>query len=121
MLRLIDEHRGSGDTGIYPPIRIFSGVRGRPAYYIPQSQIEAVMELQFTYELMARLLLIPTRTLQRCRQDYGLPFGRNYTDIIDYELDDTITSSVSFRGGEALGFPPPSDQFPPPKILRKFN
>ena len=31
-------------------------------------------------------------------------------------------SSVSFRGGEALGFPPPSDQFPPPpKILRKFN
>ena len=44
------------------------------------------------YEKMARLLHISTRTLQRRRQEYGLPIGRNYTDITDDELDATIRS-----------------------------
>ena len=103
MLHLIDEYRGSGgpgDTGI-PQIQVYTGGRGRPAYYIPQSQIEAMMELRFTYEKMAALLHISTRTLQRHRQEYGLPIGRNYTNITDDELDATIRSILQ------VGCPPP--------------
>ena len=91
VLHLVDEHSGPGDAS-NPPIRIYTGGRGRPAYYVPQSQIEAMMELRFTYEKMARLLHISTRTLQRRRQEFGLPIGRNYTDITDDELDATIRS-----------------------------
>ena len=91
VLHLIDQHSGASDAS-HSPIRIFTGGRGRPAYYVLQSQIEAMMELRFTYEKMARLLHISTRTLQRRRQEYGLPIGHNYTDITDDELDATIRS-----------------------------
>ena len=48
-------------------------------------------------------------------------FMREMNVAADAELEAKVhlilvhsTISVSFRGGEALGFPPPSDQFPPP-------
>ena len=91
MLHLID-YCGSGrpgDTGI-PQIRVYTGGRGRPAYYIPQSQIEAMMELRFTHEKMAALSHISTRTLQRRRLEYGLLIGCNYTNTTDDELGATI-------------------------------
>lgn len=42
---------------------MLNGGIGRPAYYIPQSQIEAMMELRFTYEKMARFLLVHFRDI----------------------------------------------------------
>jgi hypothetical protein len=72
--------------------------RGRPPYHIPQSQLETLIELlRFTYEKIAKLLNVSTRTLQRRRMQYGLPPGRSYTDILDDELDDIIKGILQVR------------------------
>ena len=42
VLHLIDEHSGVSDAS-HPPIRIFTGGRGRPAYYVPQSQYDGTL------------------------------------------------------------------------------
>ena len=45
-------------------------------------------------------------------------FGENSQIIVN----DFVKAAVfHLEGGGALGFPPPSDQFPPPKILRNFS
>ena len=89
-LRLTDSE--SEDTvGIGVPQQVYrTGARGRPPYHIPQSQLEALIELRFSYETIARLLHVSTRTLYRRRMLYGLPSGRCYTDVEDTQLDDII-------------------------------
>ena len=89
VLQLIDSESGA-TVDVGTPQRVYHGGRGRPPYHIPQSQLEALIELRFTYEKIAKLLNVSTRTLQRRRMLYGLPSGRSYTDILDNELDDII-------------------------------
>ena len=88
VLQLIDSESGDAIDTVAPQ-RVYHGGRGRPPYHIPQSQLEALIELRFTYEKIAKLLNVSTRTLQR-RMQYGLPPGRSYTDILDDELNDII-------------------------------
>lgn len=89
VLQLVDTEADT-PCALQAPQLVHHRGRGRPAYHIPQSQIEALLELRFTYEKIARMLNISTRTLQRRRMQYGLPSGRWYTDISDQELEDTI-------------------------------
>ena len=92
VLQLI--HSESGATvDVGTAQRVYHGGRGRSPYHIPQSQLEALIELRFTYEKIAKLLNVSTRTLQRRRMLYGLPSGLSYTDILVNELDDIINSS----------------------------
>ena len=77
LLQLIDSSESTDVTmvNLSVPERVYHGGRGRPPYHIPQSQIEALIELRFTYERMAKQLNISTRTLLRRRMHYGLPSG----------------------------------------------
>ena len=88
MLQLIDSE--SGSTIDVVPQRVYNGGCGRPPYHIPQSQLEALIELRFTYKNIAKMLNVSTHTLQHRRMQYGLPSGCCYTDILDSELDEVI-------------------------------
>jgi hypothetical protein len=96
VLQLIDSESNDA-VDVIAPQRVYHGGRGRPPYHIPQSQLEALIELRFTYEKIAKLLNVSTRTLQRRRMQYGLPPGRSYTDILDDELDDIIKGILQVR------------------------
>ena len=68
---------------------------GRPPFHIEGSQIEAMMELGFKYEDMAAIVGVSSRTLRRRREQLGLPLGRNYSEISDFDLDAEIVSILS--------------------------
>lgn len=67
---------------------------GRPPYLIDGAQVEAMMELEYSYEEMAGMIGISTRTLRRHREQLGLPLGRAYSTISDNELDSEIASTL---------------------------
>ena len=69
---------------------MYRGTPGRPPYQVPKSQIEALMELGFSYAAMARMLHVSPRTIRRRREEYGLPIGRYYSDITDNHLDELV-------------------------------
>ena len=69
-----------------------TGITGRPSYAISPSQIEAMTDLGLNFEQMAAILGVSSRTIRRRRQLFGLPCGRNYTDIEDDDLDTVVTS-----------------------------
>ncbi|KAL5489255.1 hypothetical protein EMCRGX_G018325 [Ephydatia muelleri] len=64
---------------------------GRPPYLIPASQIEEMMELGYSYESMARIFNVSSRTLRRYRQQYNLPRGRLFSELTDDQLDHLIS------------------------------
>ena len=68
-LQLIDSESGT-TIDVVVPQRVYHGGCGRPPYHIPQSQLEALLELRFTYESIAKMLNVSTRTLQRRRMQY---------------------------------------------------
>lgn len=70
------------------------GTPGRPSFFISQTQLEALMELGFSYSKIARMLCISERTLQRRRAELGLPVGRSmlYSSISDEQLDEVVSS-----------------------------
>ena len=72
---------------------VHRGTRGRPSFFISRTQLEAFMELGFSYSKIARMLCISERTLQRRRAELGLPVGRNmlYSNISDEELDEVVS------------------------------
>ncbi len=95
VLHLIDsDGENSADYGISDspilPARTLTGLPGRPPYDIPQSQLEALIELGFSYAAIARMLNVSPRTLRRRRAEFGLPAGRLYTDISDHHLDQLV-------------------------------
>ena len=86
VLQLIDSESGDAIDAVAPQ-RVYHGGRRRPPYHIPQSKLEALIELS---EKIAKVLNVSIHTLQRRRMQYGLPPGRSYTDILDDVLDDII-------------------------------
>ena len=94
VLHLLDSENtsGSGVLGLpIPPAHTPTGLPGRPPYDIPQSQLEALIELGFSYAAIARMLNVSPRTLRRCRAEFGLPAGRLYSEISDHQLDQLIS------------------------------
>ena len=91
VLQLLDENTAANDLVSSSPVRVFRGTPGRPPYQLPKSQIEALMELGFSYATMARMLNVSPRTLRRRREEYGLPVGRHYSDISDNDLDGVVS------------------------------
>ena len=97
MLHLIDtENSGDSDDQatslrLPSPVRSFTGHPGRPAYDIPWSQLEALIERGFSYAAIARMLNVSPRTLRRRRAEFGLPAGRLYSEISDHHLDQLVS------------------------------
>ena len=92
VLHLLDNETEDDASELLLPARVYRGTPGRPPYQVPKSQIEALMELGFSYAAMARMLHVSPRTIRRRREEYGLPIGRYYSDITDNHLDELIGS-----------------------------
>ncbi len=46
------------------------GSPGRPPFHIPEEQIEAMIELGYTYQQMATIIGVSARTLRRNREQF---------------------------------------------------
>ena len=80
----------SHENACIPVTVMRSGTRGRPFLFITKDQIEVLMEFGYTYTKIAGMFGVSERTLLRRWIELGLPIGRNYTDISDNDLDDSI-------------------------------
>lgn len=85
-----------------PVIR--TGQVGRPTIQITREQIEAMMELGYTYVQMATILGVSERTLIRKREQLGLPVGLHHSNMSDDDLDTLVKeiTQVSFVTGSSL-------------------
>lgn len=92
VLHLLDNETEEGTSGSLIPVRMYRGTPGRPPYQVPKSQIEALIELGFSYTAMARMLHVSPRTIRRRREEYGLPIGRYFSDITNSHLDEVVGS-----------------------------
>ena len=72
--RLVERSKECAE--VLSPVQQFGSV-GHPRYRIDEQQIKAMIELGCSYEQMAAILGISSRTLRRCRSEYGFPMGRN--------------------------------------------
>ena len=102
VLHLIDsDAENSGDNGIsgspIPPVHTLIGLPGQPPYDIPQSQLEALIKLGFSYAAIARMCNVSPHSLRRRRAEFGLPAGRLDTDISDHHLDQLIGEILQVR------------------------
>ena len=70
----------------YTPV-IELGSVGRPRYYIPQSQLEYLLQSKFSIPQIALLLNVSVRTIRRRMDDYGLSIRGLYARISDFDLD----------------------------------
>ena len=92
----ISSTQNSGDsdghaTGLRlpSPVRIFTGHPGRPPYDIPQ--LEALIELGFSYATIAHMLNVSPHTLRRHRAEFGRLTGRLYLEISDHHLNQLVS------------------------------
>lgn len=76
------------------PVYRSSGRAGRPAYSIQREELEALIELGFSFHQIAFMLGVSERTIRRRREYFGLPTGANcYSQLSDEELD-TVVSDI---------------------------
>lgn len=66
---------------------------GRPFIFISRTQLEAFIELGFSFKAIAKMLCVSDRTLLRRRTELGLPVGRHllYSTMDDDELDGIVS------------------------------
>ena len=69
---------------------------GRPFTFISRTQLEAFIDLNFSYTTIAKILCVSERTLLRRRAELGLPVGRQllYSTLDDDELDEIVSEIV---------------------------
>ena len=84
-----------------------SGNPGRPRFEIRQEQIHGLREaLGFRWVDIARMLGMSPRTLNRRRQEFGMPLGQqhNFSSLSDADLDNIVRSilSVTLQSGVGL-------------------
>ena len=79
---------------IYPPLPcVRLGTPGRPPYRIDRDIIESMSDLGFTFENMARILGISSRTLRCHRHELGFPIGQDrFNALSNEQLDEQITN-----------------------------
>ena len=76
------------------PVYRRSNGRGRPSYLIHQEELEALIELGFSFNQIASMLGVSERTIRRRREIFGLPIGaEHYSQISDQHLD-TVLSDI---------------------------
>ncbi len=82
------------------------GFVGRPRTEITQEQIVLLRNrLGFTWADIARMFGVFTRTLNRHRQEYGMPLGQehNFSPVSDDKLDNIVREILSITPQYGLG------------------
>lgn len=82
------------------------GYVGRPRVEITQEQIEVLRNrLDFRWADIARMFGVSTRTLNRRRQEFGMPLGQehNFSNLTDAELDSIVREILSITPQSGIG------------------
>ena len=83
-----------------------SGNPGRPRFEIRQEQIHGLREaLGFRWVDIARMLGMSPRTLNRRRQEFGLPLGQehNFSSLSEADLDNIVRNILSVTPQSGVG------------------
>ena len=83
---------------VYRSRRVQAG-GGRPFTFISRTQLEAFIEMNFSFATIAKILCVSERTLLRRRAELGLPVGRQfvYSALDDSELDGLVSEIIQVR------------------------
>ena len=81
-----------------------SGEPGRPSFIVVQEQVEGLRAIGMTWETIAKMFGISSRTLWTKRQEFKDFVDFEYSEISDYALDDIICSilQASPNSGERM-------------------
>ena len=82
------------------------GYVGRPRVEITQEQIEVLRNrVDFRWADIARMFGISTRTLNRRRQEFGMPLGQehNFSNLTDTKLDSIVREILSITPQSGIG------------------
>ena len=82
------------------------GYVGRPRVEITQEQIEVLRNrVDFQWADIARMFGISTRTLNRRRQEFGMPLGQehNFSNLTDTKLDSIVREILSITPQSGIG------------------
>lgn len=87
------DYTPNADVNFRQPDVYHSGQRGRPPFLISFEQLEALIDLGLNLRRISQILGVSERTIQRRREIYGLPIGRDrYSALSDVQLDEVISS-----------------------------
>ena len=82
-----DDSQGVG----YRCSKAFTNNRGRPAYIVPQEQLELFLECGFTVPEMASMLGISVSTVKRRMTEYSLSVRQTYSNLSEEDLDGHVS------------------------------
>ena len=89
----IEDTSSRPDSIIQCPVHQ-NGSHGWPAYVISKVQLQTLIELGYSYSMIARMFGVSERTILRRRLEYDLPIGITFTSITDNDLDVTVSSML---------------------------
>ncbi len=81
---------GEGSSAQFQAPLMLCGVVGRPAYVIPEEQLQCLIESRFTVPQISKLLGVSVSTVRRRMSSLNLSIRCTYSQISDEELDSII-------------------------------
>lgn len=92
------------DTSSFQALKSESGEPGRPSFIVVQEQVEGLRAIGMTWETIARMFGMSSRTLRTKRQEFKDFVDFEYCDISNYELDKIVSNILqgSPNSGERM-------------------
>jgi len=92
------------DTSSFQALKSESGEPGRPSFIVVQEQVEGLRAIGMTWETIARMFGMSSRTLRTKRQEFKDFVDFEYCDISNYELDEIVSNILqgSPNSGERM-------------------
>ena len=78
--------------------RVVNGQVGRPKYDIKEETLSELRSLGFSWEDIARMLLVSRWTVHRRVSDFGLNHLPRFSDVADEQLDSKVSALLREHG-----------------------
>ena len=82
------------DNGGFKSPLVSNGLKGRPSYNIPKSQLEFYFTHGFSIEQISKMIGVSSRSIKRRMKDSELSVSELYTTITDECLDELIKNKL---------------------------
>lgn len=82
--------------------KLIKQTRGRPSFDIREETLTFLLEKGFKVPVIAQLLMVSSRTVERRMNKYGLTVSGTYSDINDEQLDHLVHEAQREQPGIGL-------------------
>lgn len=77
------------------PELVYTSMKGRPYFNIPEETLLYFMENGFSIKNMAAMLSVSERTIKNRMSDYGMSIKETYCSLSDEELEPIISAKIA--------------------------